>query len=275
MPAWPIASESEEAAWAAGFLDGDGCISYSESRRYSVVSIAQTDREALDRFRRALGGGAVRGPYQAERAGQWAKKAQYRYSVAERRVVLRIVQRLWPWLTSIRQAQAARALSPFGVRVDELRSFERVRHGDWRNHLAWCAGFFDADGNFGLTTASRYPSACITQVAREPLDRFHRIVGVGTVYGPNDSRIQDGWSRRPIYYYRCHGFLQMQALAAMLWFKLGSAKRSQARAVLSQWQRTCRKGHPKKPNHKGCGPCTAEYWRSKRMGRRITHSSSG
>lgn len=55
-----------EHAWAAGFWDGEGCVSVTyvnHNRPRIVVQIAQTHREVLDRFQSALGYGNVLGPY--------------------------------------------------------------------------------------------------------------------------------------------------------------------------------------------------------------------
>jgi hypothetical protein len=61
----------------------------------------------------------------------------------------------------------------------------------------------------------------------------------------------------------------VQFLAGLLWFKLGTSKRTQATEVMRRWPRTCRRGHPKKPGHTGCGQCTANYWRSYRLAREM------
>lgn len=56
-----------EHVWAAGFWDGEGCVSLSYRGKYqyprSVLQIAQVDRRPLERFRNAVGFGNVLGPY--------------------------------------------------------------------------------------------------------------------------------------------------------------------------------------------------------------------
>jgi len=58
-------------AWAAGFWDGEGCVSLTY-RQWSentpripriVVQVAQVDRRVLDRFQSVVGYGNVLGPY--------------------------------------------------------------------------------------------------------------------------------------------------------------------------------------------------------------------
>lgn len=59
--------------------------------------------------------------------------------------------------------------------------------------LAWAAGFFDGEGCVRFRTCKSRPnrsreygvlSIQVSQVHREPLDRFRAAVGVGTVKGP-------------------------------------------------------------------------------------------
>jgi len=55
------------------------------------------------------------------------------------------------------------------------------------SEAAWAAGFFDGEGSVSAgtgTTGKRFISATINQIDREVSDRFHTVVGVGTVYGP-------------------------------------------------------------------------------------------
>lgn len=63
----PWSLNRTELAWAAGFFDGEGCCRpRSEQRKgRGAISfvIAQTDRQVLDRFKRAVGVGRIYGPY--------------------------------------------------------------------------------------------------------------------------------------------------------------------------------------------------------------------
>lgn len=85
----------EELAWAAGFFDGEGCFSYSKSGQYVCVSIGQTVREPLERFKLAVGLGVIYGPYSSDRyqsrlskeavvhlSGQWIRLGSGRRSHA-------------------------------------------------------------------------------------------------------------------------------------------------------------------------------------------------
>ena len=62
---------STDYAWAAGFWDGEGCVSLTHRQHgYSstpvpriVVQVAQVDRRVLDRLQSILGYGNILGPY--------------------------------------------------------------------------------------------------------------------------------------------------------------------------------------------------------------------
>jgi hypothetical protein len=104
------------------------------------------------------------------------------------------------------------------------------------HEVAWAAGFFDGEGSTFASTQNRTAknriknpktSVRIAIVQRwdnvEVLERFKRIVGVGAIYGPG-TRAQG--------MYQAWRFEQSQAVIAMLWKYLGSAKRQQAKKAL-------------------------------------------
>jgi hypothetical protein len=133
-----------------------------------------------------------------------------------------------------------------------------------REELAWAAGFFDGEGCISYTQSGKYDMIRIGQCERLPLVRFQTAVGgMGRIYGPYSSRHEGRWSRRPQFAYQVTGHERLQAIIAMLWFKLGPTKRTKAREVLYRVTH-CHKGHPKVRGPKGCGQCTAEYWRTRR-----------
>jgi hypothetical protein len=139
-----------------------------------------------------------------------------------------------------------------------------------REELAWAAGFFDGEGCFSFSPAGRYVCVSVGQTEREPLDRFKRAVGFGNVLGPYDVNKRNGSLRKPQFFYRANGYERVQAIAALLWFKLGSTKRAQAIHALAgefelRGSLTCHFGHPK-GRGKGCPTCTSEYWRMRRDG---------
>lgn len=106
----------------------------------------------------------------------------------------------------------------------------------WREELAWCAGFYDGEGNSGLTTQS-YPRLSIGQTEISTLERFQKATRVGAIYGPY-KRPQQGWSS--IYMYVANGSQEVQAVGAMLWEFLSQPKRDQLTNTLVLGKRTNR-----------------------------------
>ena len=129
-----------------------------------------------------------------------------------------------------------------------------------REDLAWAAGFFDGEGCFSFTDKAAYASVSIVQVERGPLDRFMAAVGgLGKIYGPYFQVYPGRMSTHPWHQYRADRREHVQAIAAMLWFKLGDAKRIQALTVLKKLQ-FCRRGHRLGAKRNACPQCTAEHW---------------
>jgi hypothetical protein len=263
---------AEELAWAAGFFDAEGCFTYARSGRYALVSLGQTDREPLDRFREAVGVGHINGPYTKSGPSRPSKQPQYEFHANGWRNAQKIAELLWKDLGSLKRRQAlvvmalAASHNPTYAESETLarRLNDRLAHRSQRENLAWAAGFVEGDGCFCYSRPSRSMFVSITQQDREVLDRFRRTAGFGRIYGPYRHRPGQALSVRPFYQLRVHGFEKVQAIAAMLWFKLGSVKRAQAAVVLGRWPRTCHRGHPLTTGHSGCGRCTADYWRYRR-----------
>lgn len=107
-PDWTAPSDPE-AAWAAGFFDGEGCI-YAhkrDSRRISPsLSIAQTDPRPLERFKLALGiAKEVTGPYKPKTENS---KPYWHLTVTGRADVIEVLHRLWPFMSEPKQEQCHR-----------------------------------------------------------------------------------------------------------------------------------------------------------------------
>jgi hypothetical protein len=150
-----------------------------------------------------------------------------------------------------------------GPRYDRIVSWQPDRE-----ELAWAAGFFDGEGCFSWTDKSRWGCAVIAQTNRESLGRFQEAVGgIGKIYGPYSPSRDGGWSRRPQWSFRVHRREHVQAVAAMLWFKLGPIKRAQAMKVLAKYPRVCAKGDRLVPSARGCPRCVADAWAMKRARR--------
>ena len=98
-----------------------------------------------------------------------------------------------------------------------------------REELSWAAGLFDGEGSTSTTKASRWRLQ-IPQGHREVLDRFQKAVGgLGHIFGPYPPA---PGRKLPRYQWAAQSFEEAQAVLAMLWFKLGTVKRAQAKAVM-------------------------------------------
>src|SRR5882672_1246167 len=117
-------SDREELAWAAGFFDGEGHIGSHVgklrgryTRRDLQISISQTDRWVLDRFRESVGGlGRVGGPLVRSYRNP-NEHDVYQYQIARFEHVQAIIAMLWPWLSPIKKVQAAAALTATRART--------------------------------------------------------------------------------------------------------------------------------------------------------------
>jgi hypothetical protein len=125
--------DTHELAWAAGFFDGEGCISvgrravYPEkgivnSRLRLVVTVTQAHPQPLERFRRAVGDlGSIKGPKQNGPNGQqiWIwRTSSFEYAQAT-------IAMLWRFLSVPKQAQARRCL----VAMAEQAALPRLKSG--------------------------------------------------------------------------------------------------------------------------------------------------
>ena len=98
-----------EIAWAAGLFDGEGntCRRSGKGRHLLRLETAQAGDppELLNRFREAVGGGKVGGPY-----GPYgtSKKPWFRHHAGDKEG-REILNRLWPYLSRPKREQAEKA----------------------------------------------------------------------------------------------------------------------------------------------------------------------
>lgn len=110
------------------------------------------------------------------------------------------------------------------------------------DELLWAAGFFDGEGSACLATVGegRYVNLSVSQVEREPLDRFAAAVG-GKVHGPYPRE-----GRSPIHQWRAQG-ARARDIAERLAPHVCGPKREQIRATL---EGEIRLGRPERvPRH--------------------------
>lgn len=257
-------SSLEDIAWAAGFFDGEGSFSVSSASRCAHVSIAQTQREPLDRFLAITAQGKVLGPYLRQTLAGTKKKDLFGFHAYGHTQARHIMRTLWPFLGRVKRDQALSALTKSAAATVVVEESAPIRlteaRFNARQRLAWAAGFFDGEGCFSYSKSSKHVCISITQRDIEVLERFKESVGLGRIYGPYRHRPGSTLSDKEFHVFRAYGYEQVQAIGAMLWFKLGSAKRAQAARVLKLWPRTCHRGHPLASGRSGCPRCTREYW---------------
>lgn len=106
---------STELAWAAGFFDGEGHIRCQKTKRHweLKLDIAQINPEPLFRFKAAVGGGVVYGPYKGKTKNS---KPYWRYTATSFCHTEGIVKQLRPFLCSIKQKQSAEAFNKWNNR---------------------------------------------------------------------------------------------------------------------------------------------------------------
>lgn len=111
---------------------------------------------------------------------------------------------------------------------------EMVSCGSLDTHeLAWAAGFFDGEGSIccSFRAGRAEISFSVSQSDRRPIDRFHKVIKVGSVRGPYAQRYVNG---KPYYIYSVSTHSRIQAVVAMLWRWLSEPKREQVtRAIQS------------------------------------------
>ena len=107
----PTEQPATEAAWVAGFFDGEGTVYAHRSgpRRYLNLTIANTDMESLERCQRVLGGAIYERRVAADRLPMFVLK------VARQPAVEAALALLDPYLSGKRQQQLATARALVGA----------------------------------------------------------------------------------------------------------------------------------------------------------------
>lgn len=128
-----------EHVWAAGFWDGEGCLSVTvrpgtASVPRIVAQIAQVDREVLDRFAAAIGIGSINGPYK-----QTNPNAQdyYCWRVEGLANLSVLKEAIYPYLGSIKRTQMDHGINTRKEWEDAAKcqfghSLSQSKNGHWR-----------------------------------------------------------------------------------------------------------------------------------------------
>lgn len=114
-----MSASHEMLAWAAGFFEGEGCVTANRNGHKLTLSLVNTDLEMLERFRDVVGIGAIR----AARKGVVGKE-QYVWQVYGDKAVLAF-NALSPWLGSRRRARFAELLAIREAYIDEVTALRQ------------------------------------------------------------------------------------------------------------------------------------------------------
>lgn len=110
-----------ELAWVAGLFDSEGSIFASTSKqrpRYVKITMAMTDREPVDRFCQSLKIGKV---IELKRKTVTGRTA-YRWVIQGTEDVRKAVDKLRPYLSSPKMAQAEAALEKRNIYESQYKS---------------------------------------------------------------------------------------------------------------------------------------------------------
>ncbi|MEK6208284.1 MAG: hypothetical protein AABM32_11655 [Chloroflexota bacterium] len=233
--------ESHDFSWAAGFFDGEGWANRSGRGVQSRINHASLDGipVVLTKFQRIVGVGRIQGPVIVE-----GKKPLYYWIATSRPDLLRVVERIAPWLCPVKRAEFERTLGgPLPP---------QVWPGSMSDELAWAGGFFDGEGSTYLEKHRThpgyfYPVLYVPQcakigVAPELLRLRSAMGGIGNISGPR----QDGPDWTPYRRWRVVTPLKVQAALHLLWPFMGDVKRAQAQQVMEtiHGQPDLRRGNP-------------------------------
>ncbi len=233
-----------DLAWAAGFFDGEGCIARSTT---PVVTVSQAHLECLDIFANVVGTGTLKGPYEKSTATMQRKPQWIFYAYG--RDARATYDLLEPWLGAYRREQAAKAFQT-PIQKPLSGSFATFPIAQ---RLAWAGGFFDAEGCFSRCGDGL--NARITHTDPALLEQFRAIIGFGKVYGPYKPH-PTSFGKKDTFVYTISGFERVQALLALLWPNLGSAKRTKAMWLLDEHLTYWKCGHRRGPTWKmHCPDC--------------------
>ena len=224
--------ESHDLAWAAGFFDGEGWANRQGRGVQSRINQAGLNGvpEVLTKFQRIVGVGRIHGPVIVD-----GKQPLYYWDATSRLDLMRVVERIGPWLCPVKRAEFGRTL---GISLPAP-----VWPGCMSEELAWAGGFFDGEGSTCLdkhrTHANFYvpvlyvPQASAIGIAPE-LIRLQSAIGCGTISGLRKSK--PPW--KPYRRWRVFTIPKVFRALHMLWPFIGDVKREQARramhVVLSQ-----------------------------------------
>jgi len=224
--------ESHDFAWAAGFFDGEGWANRSGRGVQSRINQAGPDGvpEVLTKFQRIVGVGRIKGPVILE-----GRQPLYSWEATSRPDLMRVLERIAPWLCPVKRAEFERTLR---VPLPPV-----AWPGSMSEELAWAGGFFDGEGPTCLdkhrTHADFFvPVLYVPQSAADgtapELVRLQNAIGMGTISGLRKGKPP----RKPYRRWRVFTIEKVFRALHLLWPFIGEVKRAQGQramqVVLSQ-----------------------------------------
>jgi hypothetical protein len=129
---------SEETAWLAGIMDGEGCISWSDYKKRGKttahITIAMSDRDIIYRIQKIVPEGRIHRVSKKTAGG----KTMYHWRLNKREAVVDLLKKTLPWLSrrrTIKAKEVIKNISPYiGKRNgDKYRATtEKCYHGHTR-----------------------------------------------------------------------------------------------------------------------------------------------
>jgi hypothetical protein len=120
-----VTHEVTELAWAAGFYDGEGHISFKPELGSVQIQVVQCgDPSTLKRFQRAIGGfGNILGPYDR---GNAKHKPRWAFLTGKFEHAQAIIAMLWKFMSEPKRTQAMECLL-------KVREYDSKRTRPWKN----------------------------------------------------------------------------------------------------------------------------------------------
>src|ERR1700690_4347536 len=106
--------------------------------------------------------------------------------------------------------------------------------------FAWAAGLFEGEGCISFkpkspTRASMLRRAAIGMTDLDVIERFHEVVGVGTINGPYVPRSKvTGKQTKPVWHWRCAKWSDLEPLLVRLEPFMGERRGAAVRPVLAE-----------------------------------------
>lgn len=122
-----------ELAWAAGFFDGEGNVSYLVKRKSEpklTLTVVQVGTTCLKRFRQAVG--SKREFYNYNPTGPYAGHIQQRFTLQNFEEIQITMIRLWPYLSRPKKDQYIEKVREYLLQVKEKKKIN-PRFGKMRN----------------------------------------------------------------------------------------------------------------------------------------------